>query len=61
MERGAVRFTGPQDLAGRLLQVNDPVDGRPPYEEIYLPALASGLFTEDALLSCGSLRVLRRH
>ncbi|HKY57429.1 MAG TPA: class I SAM-dependent methyltransferase [Aeromicrobium sp.] len=37
----------------------DPADGgRPPYEEIYLPALESGLFDEvDAL---GSMRVLRR-
>ncbi len=37
----------------------DPDDGgRPPYEEIYLPALASGLFTE--LSVTGSLRVLQR-
>ncbi len=37
----------------------DPADGgRPPYEEIYLPALASGRFTEMAAV--GSLRVLRR-
>ena len=37
----------------------DPADGgRPPYEEIYLPALESGMFEEvDAL---GSMRVLRR-
>ena len=37
----------------------DPADGgRPPYEQIYLPALRSGLFTEvDAI---GSLRLLRR-
>ena len=37
----------------------DPADGgRPPYEDIYLPALASGAFTEvDAV---GSMRVLRR-
>ena len=37
----------------------DPADGgRPPYEQIYLPALASGQFTEiDAV---GSLRVLER-
>lgn len=37
----------------------DPADGgRPPYEEIYLPALASGHFVEiDAV---GSLRLLRR-
>ncbi len=37
----------------------DPADGgRPPYEEIYLPALASGIFTE--LRAVGSLRVLER-
>ena len=37
----------------------DPADGgRPPYEDIYLPALASGLFTEIG--AYGSLRLLRR-
>jgi predicted O-methyltransferase YrrM len=37
----------------------DPADGgRPPYEQIYLPALASGRFEEVAAV--GSLRVLRR-
>jgi MMP 1-O-methyltransferase len=37
----------------------DPADGgRPPYEEIYLPALASRRFEE--LSATGSLRVLRR-
>jgi predicted O-methyltransferase YrrM len=37
----------------------DPVDGgRPPYEDIYLPALASGLF--ELVSVTGSLRVLRR-
>ncbi len=37
----------------------DPADGgRPPYEEIYQPALASGRFEE--LSATGSLRVLRR-
>ena len=37
----------------------DPADGgRPPYEQIYLPALASGLFTE--ISDTGSLRVLQR-
>src|SRR5690606_12277942 len=37
----------------------DPADGgRPPYEQIYLPALASGRFVEVA--ATGSLRVLRR-
>jgi MMP 1-O-methyltransferase len=49
--------------AGGLLAIHDvfpdPADGgRPPYEQIYLPALASGQFTEvDAV---GSLRVLQR-
>ena len=37
----------------------DPKDGgRPPYENIYLPALRSGLFKEES--ATGSLRVLRR-
>jgi predicted O-methyltransferase YrrM len=37
----------------------DPADGgRPPYEEIYLPAVTSGRFTEVS--TTGSLRVLRR-
>ncbi|QYG95381.1 class I SAM-dependent methyltransferase [Iamia sp. SCSIO 61187] len=37
----------------------DPADGgRPPYEEIYLPALASGRFTERS--ATGSLRILTR-
>ncbi|KRB76499.1 hypothetical protein ASE01_12205 [Nocardioides sp. Root190] len=37
----------------------DPADGgRPPYEQIYLPALASGAFTE--VTAVGSLRVLER-
>jgi predicted O-methyltransferase YrrM len=37
----------------------DPADGgRPPYEQIYLPALASGRFTEIGVT--GSLRILRR-
>lgn len=37
----------------------DPADGgRPPYEDIYLPALASGDFVEIEAL--GSMRVLRR-
>ncbi len=37
----------------------DPADGgRPPYERIYLPALASGRFAERS--STGSLRVLQR-
>ena len=49
--------------AGGYLAIHDvfpdPADGgRPPYELIYLPALASGAFTEVA--HTGSLRVLRR-
>lgn len=37
----------------------DPADGgRPPYEQIYLPALRSGLFDEIGVT--GSLRLLRR-
>ncbi len=37
----------------------DPADGgRPPYEEIYLPALESGLFEERS--ATGSLRILTR-
>jgi predicted O-methyltransferase YrrM len=37
----------------------DPKDGgRPPYENIYLPAVRSGLFQEESVT--GSLRVLRR-
>ena len=37
----------------------DPADGgRPPYEQIYLPALESGIFEEVEAL--GSMRVLRR-
>ena len=49
--------------AGGYLAIHDvfpdPADGgRPPYELIYLPALASGAFTE--VQAVGSLRVLRR-
>ncbi|WP_308281243.1 class I SAM-dependent methyltransferase [Pimelobacter sp. 30-1] len=49
--------------AGGYLAIHDvfpdPADGgRPPYELIYLPALASGAFTEVAVT--GSLRVLQR-
>ena len=37
----------------------DPADGgRPPYEEIYLPSIASGRFELSA--TTGSLRVLNR-
>ena len=49
--------------AGGLLAIHDvfpdPADGgRPPYEQIYLPALAGGAFTEVGVE--GSLRVLER-
>lgn len=49
--------------AGGYLAIHDvfpdPADGgRPPYEQIYLPALASGAFTE--VTGTGSLRVLER-
>ena len=50
---------------GGILAIHDvfpnPSDGgRPPYEQIYLPALASGNFVEVTMLNCGSLRILRR-
>jgi predicted O-methyltransferase YrrM len=53
----------PHVAAGGSLAIHDvfpdPADGgRPPYAEIYLPALASGNFTERS--ATGSLRVLRR-
>ena len=51
--------------SGGLLAIHDvfpnPADGgRPPYEQIYLPALASKNFIEVPELNCGSLRILRR-
>jgi predicted O-methyltransferase YrrM len=53
----------PHVLPGGLLAIHDvfpdPADGgRPPYEQIYLPALASGRFREVG--ATGSLRVLER-
>jgi predicted O-methyltransferase YrrM len=53
----------PHVAPGGLLAIHDvfpdPADGgRPPYEEIYLPALASGRYTEVS--ATGSLRVLQR-
>ena len=53
----------PHVAPGGLLAIHDvfpdPADGgRPPYEEIYLPALRSGAFEEIGVT--GSLRVLRR-
>ena len=53
----------PHVVPGGLLAIHDVFPdpaggGRPPYEEIYLPALRSGQF--DELPATGSLRVLRR-
>jgi predicted O-methyltransferase YrrM len=53
----------PKVAPGGLLVIHDvfpdPADGgRPPYEQIYLPAVESGRFDEVAVT--GSLRVLRR-
>ncbi len=53
----------PHVAEGGLLAIHDvfadpAAGGRPPYEQIYLPALASGRFAE--LWSVGSLRVLQR-
>jgi predicted O-methyltransferase YrrM len=53
----------PHVAPGGLLAIHDVFPdpaggGRPPYEEIYLPALASGAF--DEVTAVGSLRVLRR-
>ncbi|MEM7339554.1 MAG: class I SAM-dependent methyltransferase [Actinomycetota bacterium] len=53
----------PQVAPGGILAIHDvfadPADGgQAPHDEIYQPALASGLFTEES--TTGSLRVLRR-
>lgn len=61
--RDDYRLWTPQVAVGGLLAIHDvfpdPADGgRPPYEDIYLPALASGRFTE--ISAAGSLRVLQR-
>lgn len=53
----------PQVAQGGTLAIHDvfpnPADGgRPPYENIYLPAIESGLFEDVS--TTGSLRVLRR-
>lgn len=53
----------PKVAPGGVLAIHDvfpnPADGgRPPYENIYLPAIESGLFTEVS--ATGSLRVLQR-
>ena len=54
----------PNVAPGGILAIHDvfpdPADGgRPPYEQIYQPALSSGLFHEVS--ATGSLRVLRRN
>ncbi len=66
-EPARLDFAGwtPHVQLGGLLAIHDVFPdpshgGRPPYEEIYLPALASGQFREELNLACGSLRVLRR-
>ena len=53
----------PQVLRGGILAIHDvfedPTDGgRPPFENIYLPAIESGLFAEVS--ATGSLRVLQK-
>jgi hypothetical protein len=58
------RAWSPKVAEGGLLAIHDvfpdPSEGgRPPYE-IFCAALESGCFREEAGLSCGSLRVLRR-
>ena len=61
--RADYRCWTPFVAPGGLLAIHDvfpdPADGgRPPYEEIYLPALESGRFEDVS--ATGSLRVLRR-
>jgi MMP 1-O-methyltransferase len=57
--RGWARHVAPGGTLAIHDVFPDPDDGgRPPYEEIYLPALASGDFTETS--ATGSLRVLGR-
>lgn len=61
--RADYRVWTPWVMPGGLLVIHDvfpnPADGgRPPYEDIYLPALDSGEFSEIEAL--GSMRVLRR-
>lgn len=58
------RWWTPHVASGGLLVIHDvfedPADGgRPPYENIYLPALASGRFQQRA--AAGSLRVLQSY
>jgi hypothetical protein len=61
--RADYAYWTPHVMVGGLLAIHDvfpnPADGgRPPYEDIYLPALASGKFVEVS--ATGSLRVLQR-
>jgi MMP 1-O-methyltransferase len=61
--RGDYEGWTPHVAEGGLLAIHDvfpdPADGgRPPYEDIYLPALASGRFRDEC--AAGSLRVLQR-
>jgi hypothetical protein len=61
--RADYAYWTPHVMEGGLLAIHDvfpnPADGgRPPYEDIYLPALASGKFVEVS--ATGSLRVLQR-
>jgi MMP 1-O-methyltransferase len=61
--RGDFEGWAPHVMVGGTLAIHDvfpdPADGgRAPYEQIYLPALSSGLFTEIGVT--GSLRLLRR-
>lgn len=57
--RGWARHVAPGGTLAIHDVFPDPADGgRPPYEQIYLPALASGLFEERSVT--GSLRVLQR-
>ncbi len=61
--RDDYRAWTPWVMPGGVLVIHDvfpdPADGgRPPYEQIYLPALVSGRFTE--VEAVGSMRVLRR-
>jgi hypothetical protein len=65
VEPARADFAGwtPHVAPGGTLAIHDvfpnPADGgRPPYEDIYLPALASGLFEERS--ATGSLRILER-
>jgi len=60
--RADYRCWNPMVAEGGLLAIHDvfpdPADGgRPPYEEIYLPAIESGRFEEVSAV--GSLRILR--